>query len=253
MELRRYLQIIRRRLWLIVLAVAIAVGVLVATTEQTTTYSATSTLYVGASNFSPDEVNSNLSGDEVVGLSQLIRTFAAMIDSTPVAEDALEVSGVRLSAGAVLDRTEATPVFSTNLLEIEVTDGDPATAQALATGLAEAFVARIGELEPDQTLGEGDIPSAPAQIFERAQLPTIPSTTPLLPKLVTAALIALALSTGLILLVEYLDITVKTPEDAEARLELPVLATIPVLDLEKGRALRPPRQRHPEIGLVQDA
>jgi capsular polysaccharide biosynthesis protein len=148
----------------------------------------------------------------------------------------------------------AVPIKDTNILVIVVTDTDPAVAQALSIGLAEAFVTKISELEPGKPLGEGDLPTAPARIFERAKLPVAPQKESLLTGLIVAALLGLLLSGGAVLLVEYLDITVKTVDDAERRLGLPVLGVVPQLALDPSTTLRrPPTGRRKEIGLVRDA
>src|SRR5436190_6417061 len=202
-ELRRYLTLLRRRLIPILLAVAVAVTWTLITADRTTTYTANARLYVGADQFSTDTYNPNLSSDQTAGLSQLIRTFAEMIDSDPVAGDALALTGVPRSATEVVAATTTTPGNGTNLLAISVTDTDPEVAQALATGLAEAFVDNITELEK-ATGDEGDAPSVPARVFERAKFPTTPSSDPVGPKVLLAGLVALAAAVALVLLVEYL-------------------------------------------------
>jgi capsular polysaccharide biosynthesis protein len=174
-----------------------------------------------------------------------------MIDSDPIAQDAIQLTGIAKSSNAVVAETFAGPVPNTNILQILVTDRDPSAAQALATGVAQAFVNKISVLEPS-TQTEGVVPQAPVRIFERAKLPTVPSGSSLVTSVVTAALVALAVAVGAVLLAEYLDITIKSPEDAESRLELPVLGIVPVLPLdERTTARRPPARG--DIGLVRDA
>ncbi len=75
---------------------------------------------------------------------------------------------------------------------------------------------------------EGSIPSIPASIFERANLPTVPRPVGLANHLLVAAMFGFVLSAGLVLLIEYLDVTVKDADDVERRLELPVLGVIPM-------------------------
>jgi capsular polysaccharide biosynthesis protein len=254
-ELRHYLGIIRQRALPIALAVIAAVVVTFLTADRSQTYTAESTLYVGSNSFAADgEFNPALSGDQTTGLSQLIRTFAEMIDSAPIAQDALELTGAPRSADGVVGATTTVPGNGTNLITIEVVDADPAVAQQLATGLAQAFVDNIAELEQDpESTEEGAVPAAPARIFERAKLPTVPSSDPILPKLLIAGLAALAVSIGLVLLAEYLDLSVKSAEDAERRLELPVLGVIPVISLDPATTLRPPApSRRPPLAAVED-
>ncbi len=255
MELRRYLAILRRRLLLIILTVAVAVGIAFASADRTMRYTAQTTLYIGANSFvNANTGDTNVSGDQLTGLARVIATFSVMIDSTPTASEAIDRTGVPRSAGQVVAETLTVPVKDTNILVIYVTDTDPAIAQALSTGLGEAFVDKISQLEPGKTPTEGDIPSAPARIFERAKLPVVPRQESLVGNLVVAALFGFVLSAGATLLFEYLDITVKSAEDAERRLELPVLGAIPHLALDPSTTLRlAPTGRREQIGLVRDA
>jgi capsular polysaccharide biosynthesis protein len=246
---------LRRRVLLILLTVAVAVGFTIATADNTVRYTAQSTLYVGANTFAATGTfDPNLSADQQQGFARVIQTFAIMIRSAPIASAALETTGVPRSANRVVAETAAVPIKDTNILVIVVTDTDPAIAQALSIGLAEAFVAKITELEPGKAPAEGDLPTAPARIFERAKLPVAPQKESVLTNIIIAGLLGVMLSAGAVLLVEYLDVTVKSVEDAERRLELPVLGVVPQLALDPSTTLRrPPTGRRKEIGLVRDA
>jgi capsular polysaccharide biosynthesis protein len=253
MELRRYLSILRRRAFLIILTGLVGVVVAYATSDRTATYTAQSTLYVGASQFNFNATNSQLTGDQTAGLIRITATFATMIDSEPIAQDAIELTGLPLSANGVVAAITAQVVPGTSLLRITAIDTDPRIAQELATGIAEAFVAKIKTLEPGTLVGEGDVPIAPVSIFERAQLPTTPAPNSALSGLIVAGLFGVLFASGCVLLLEYLDVTVKSAEDAERRIELPVLAAVPLLRLERPTAT--PRQAAPkeELDLVHDA
>jgi len=230
-EIRRYLMMLRRRAVLIVLVMVAAVVAAFATADRSSTYLATSTIYVGASSFDFETGrDANLSGDRAAGLERLIATFATMIDSETIAQQAVEATGESRSATGLVGATTAAPIPNTNMLGVYVEDPNPAVAQALSTAMAESFISRIRDLEPGGIVGEGELPSAPAAIFERAKLPTVPQTQPVISSLVVAALFGFLLAAGGVLLVEYLDITVKTADDAERRLELPVLGVIPLFD-----------------------
>jgi capsular polysaccharide biosynthesis protein len=230
-EIRRYLMMLRRRALLIGAVMVAAVAAAFASADRSSTYLATSTIYVGASSFDFDAGrDTNLSGDRAAGLERLIATFATMIDSETIAQQALETTGEPRSATGVVRATTAGPIPNTNMLAVAVQDPNPAVAQALSTAMAESFISRIRDLEPGGTVGEGELPSAPASIFERAKLPTVPQTQPVISSLVVAALFGFLFAAGGVLLVEYLDITVKTGVDAERRLELPVLGVIPLFD-----------------------
>lgn len=240
MELRRYYAILRRR-WLLVLA-TVAAGILAGylSTPRSVQYTTQTTLYVGSQNFLTS-TGPVVSGDAQVGLQQVIQTFAKMIPSAPIATEALNRTGVERSVGEVLGSTQVTPDLS--LIFIRVTDRDPAVAQQLANAMAEAFVDRIESFEPSGGSQEpGAIPRLPAYIFERAALPTVPEETGLNRRIVLGLLFGFAAAVAAVFLLEYLDITVKSPAEAERRLELPVLGVIPY---ERATySVRPSGQQH---------
>jgi capsular polysaccharide biosynthesis protein len=108
-----------------------------------------------------------------------------------------------------------------------VVDRDPATAAALANGVADSFVQLINDQEREQTTSTDTSSAAPVSVYEHAVLPTHPEPTGLFQNLILAALFGLLVAGGLMVLLEYLDITIKSADDAQQRLQLPVLGAIP--------------------------
>lgn len=230
MELREYLAILRRRAVLIAALAIAAAAFAYATAPRATVYTAQATIYVGPRVATAPGTSglSNQAIDAIEGLDRVIATYAVMIRSRPIATDALSRARVQRSVDAVLGATKAIPEPETLLLRVEVKDPEPATAQRLANGMAEAFVDAIQNLEPAAAPREGEVPQLPANLFERADLPLTPAPTGALRRTALAAFAGLALGIGLALVLENLDVTVKDVQDAERRLELPVLAVIPL-------------------------
>lgn len=228
MELRRYLSILRRRVALIVLTVVAAAAVGWFTTDRTPVYEAQSTVYLGAARFTgPSGSLDNLSNDAMIGLERLLATYSVMVRTPPIASDAIQRTGLSMSPERVVAHTIAFPQPGTNLLNIRVTETNPEVAQSLANGLADAFVSQVTQFERVK-LSEGTVPAIPAIVSNRAQLPVIPETESALRQALLFGLFGLLAAAGLSLLVEYLDVTIKSVEDAERRIELPVLAVIPL-------------------------
>jgi capsular polysaccharide biosynthesis protein len=223
MELRRYLWVIRRRAPIIVLAVLMALGVAYATRPRGITYSASAMIYVGNRLFSD---STELSQDRAGGLQRVAATFAVLIATEPVAQEAIESSGVSRSPTGVAGSTIAAVVPGTSLIKVVYTDPDPLAAQQIANALSDALVARAATYEPSPS-GEGDVPILPAYVVTRSKLPVVPDSTGAGGRLALAAAFGLTLSLAIVFLVEYLDLTVKTPEDLEDRLSVPVLGVLP--------------------------
>ena len=228
MELRHYLTIVRQRVWLVLLGVVAGLigGYLV--TPSTSSYRATTVIYIGAREFSVLPQSGDLSNDRVSATERLVATFARMLRSEPIAADAINRTGVSRSAGAVVGATTATGILGTQLLEIDVTDRDPTIAAALANGIAESFVTKVQTFEPGTPAGVGTLPSLPAYVFDRAAVPTAPESTGLTRNLILNGLFGLLAAIGFIVLLEYLDVTIRSPDDVERRLDLPVLGNIAI-------------------------
>ena len=190
-------------------------------------YVARSTLYVGSTTISFDARQGEISGDRIAALQSIVLTFSKMIDSEPIALRAIQQLDLDIPPKEVVEQTTASPEPVTQLLYIDVTDPDPAVAQALANGLADAFVEAVQEFEPGGS--EGAVPRLPAYVFERAQLPDEPVPTQQVQSVVLATLFGLLVGAGLAFLLDYLDVSLRTAADVERRLELPVLGVIPAL------------------------
>ena len=217
MELRRYIQILVRRWPLILLCALFGTIGGYLSTSKTVQYSSTSVVYIGSRVLSSDTGNVNLSVDRQAALAE-----SALAGSSGPDPDA---TATARTPSQLVAATTVTPTTA-QLLEISVTDGDPVTAQTLADGLADAFVAKVKQLEPGT---EGALPQLPAYKFQSATFPSTPVATSALPNLALGALFGLVVSGSIAFLLEYLDLTVRTVDAAEHDIGLPVLGVVPML------------------------
>ena len=228
MELRRYLTVVRSRLWLILLTTFLAGAIVWATSDDAPLYTTRSTLYVGSSSIDFDPGQGELSNDRSLALQSIALTFSKMIDSQPIASRAVQRLDLPVTADYVVGATQATHEAGTQLIYIDVTDADPALAQTLANGLADAFVDIVQEFEPASS-EEGVVPRLPAYVFERAELPRVPEPSQQPRTVLLAMMFGLLVSVGVAFLLDYLDLSVRSSADVERLLELPVLGVIPSL------------------------
>jgi capsular polysaccharide biosynthesis protein len=228
MEIRKYLRIVRRHVLLVAAIVVAAMAAGWFVSPRNSSYTSTSTLYVGSRSVDIEPASGEISGDYVAGLDRLLATFATMATTRPVAAEAAERAGISRSADDVAAQTVAAQLPETNLIEVAVTDGDPATSQALAAGVATAMVNQVRAFEPRANRA----PSEQAiSVYERASDPVAnpPDTTRYV---ILAGLFGLLAAAALVALLEHMDVTLRSPEDVERQLELPVLAVVPGLGRE---------------------
>ncbi len=219
MELRRYLLLLRQRLVLVVLSVLAGLAGGYVVTNTTPVYRAQTSIYVGS------RQTGGQSSNDIVQLDRIIATYAAMVKSSPVAQGAIQASHAPRSPGLVAGETAAVVVPNTNLISITVTDSDPAVAQSLANGVAASFIAQVQNLAASNSSSANTTPSV--SVFQQAGLPGAPLSTSLKRNLALGAVFGLIVSIGAVLLLDYLDISIKSADDLEHHSDLPVLGTIP--------------------------
>lgn len=249
MELRYYIDILRRRMAFI--GLVIIVGMLAAwlITPRAPGYVAESRIYVGFSNFGGlNRDDSGVSAERFATVDRILITFSQMVMSRTVAEPAIASLGLDRSAEDVVSQTIATPIGLTQLMSVRVRDDDPVVARDLANSLATAFTERIRDFEgaTDDVLETGDLPSGlPAYVYELATVPRAPIPNNLFRNLLLGFAFGLLVAVGVVFVLEYLDLTVRGADDAERRIELPVLGVIPRFDRPYQPLLASARQSDP--------
>ncbi len=226
MEIRRYVLIVRRRWPLVILIVvaALASGFLI--TNRTNTYTATSTLYVGSRSIDIAPQSGQVSGDRVAGLDRLIATFTELARTRPIAAAAGRRAGVPLLPGEILVGTAAAQVPTTNLIRISFTGRDPGSTQAVANAIATSLVDQVRNFEPRDSEVQTD---QVLSVYDQAGFPAVPNPSELPRKLALSGLFGLIAAAALLALLEYLDVTLRSTDDAERQLGLPVLGVVPSL------------------------
>lgn len=102
--------------------------------------------------------------------------------------------------------------------------------------LYDTFLTRFKE-----TNVAGDMDSTNARVVDPAVVPTLPVKPRKSMMVGIAIILALFAGIGLAFLLEHLDNTLKSGEELEDRLGLPMLGSLPLLRLKKGDQLRPER------------
>lgn len=210
------LQVVWRRLWVIVLIATLLTGAAVGVSlMQTPTYAASIKVFVGQK---PGESNS-LGGD-VSGLQQITQSMAVWIDTRPVAEATIQRLELQESPDQLLASTDSAQIGATQFIEVSYVDTSPREAQLVANTIGEVFSEQVSEVSPSAN----DIT---ATVLEPAVVPT----TPVSPDPLRNGLLALAFGTmlglGLAFLLEHLDDRWRSPEEVEQISGVPTFGVIP--------------------------
>ncbi len=239
MRPEEYLRIILHRWWLIpLLALSAALVAYFYTDAQPRTYTSSSTLSVTAEPL--DQQNDIAAKNRLAPLKPIITSgeIASRAAQRP------ELQPYHLDAGTILSKLAVAHSPDTNTIQIAATDSDPNRAAAIVNAIAAAFIgyvnednARLQELFPRFTqfgtpivLPNGTL--APIIRLNIAQLGQAgPAAKPSAPRpklnAAAAAILGAALALVLAFALEYLDDTVRSPEEVRRHLGLPLLSSVP--------------------------
>jgi non-specific protein-tyrosine kinase len=136
MELRHYLSLIWKWLWLVVLSMAVAGGAsYLASKAITPLYRTSTTLMVGRVIENPD-----LSSMDLTTGQQLTYTYTQLARRQPVLQGAIDSLGLNMSWQALAGQVGTSIVQQTMLMEISVVDTDPYRAKVLADTIAQQLI-----------------------------------------------------------------------------------------------------------------
>ena len=283
-DIRQYLALFRRWLWLIVLVTILAGGAAYLVSRQIhPIYQSTTRILINqAPAYQSTDYTSILTSE------RLARTYAEMITAQPILEEVIKSLQLSTDTTKLFKLVDVALVRDTQLIDVSVKDPNPVQAAAIANELVKVFVEQtqnteasryaaskqnlekqIAELDQriqDTNVAIGSLGAASQNQAERDRLeanlaqyqqtysnllqsyeqvrvaeaqstsnlvlvqPAAPGEKPISPKVLLntllAALIGMMLAVGVVFLAEYLDDTLKTPEDIARVLELPVIGYI---------------------------
>jgi capsular polysaccharide biosynthesis protein len=224
MELTQYLKVLIRKWWMIVLACVVTVVSAVIFSEvQPPVYRSSAILQV-----IPARYDYGLT----LAAEQLLRQFANQIHTTSMAQQVIDELQLDITPDKLLADVTVAPIPEDFLIQIDVNNLHPEEARDVASAFADDFVA----FHAAQILDIDRQDRVQIRILEDAKYGWVhwPKTKTLaLAGGVLGLLIGLLLAFGL----EYLESDVlRSPEDVERHVGLPVLGSIPTIGAGEGTA-----------------
>lgn len=217
LDLKDFYYILRKRMKLIVvitLGCTIVSGVLSFFVIKPT-YEASATIIVGKPK--SNEKN-NTQYSDVMMYQNLIKTYAEIAKSTSVAEKSANKLNGKVTAGSLEKIVTITPQQGTQILQIKADSKNAQDAVNIVNTVSQTFIEECKRVFPTG----GDI-----QIMDKAKFPEKPVKPKKSLNVAIAFFIGLMASVGLSFVLEYMDSTIKTEDDIEKYLGLPVIGIIP--------------------------
>ncbi|PAD26002.1 capsular biosynthesis protein [Niallia circulans] len=173
-------------------------------------------------NQAKDDSNAVLNTGEVQANVQLINTYSVILKSAAILNIVKDELALDMSVSSLNNKIKVESAQGSQVMTVAVTDADPTVALQIANKTAEVF-----EKEIKNIMSIDNVTVLPLAEDQENQAPVSPNP-PL--NIAIAAVVGLMIGVGLAFLLEYLDNTVKTEQDIEKLLELPVLGAITKID-----------------------
>lgn len=217
-DLREYIEVIRKRFWIIVMITVIAVATsgIISYFVLEPVYEVSTTLMVGKAQNSEQMIEYS----DVLLSQKLVKTYGEIGKSRAVAKEVIKNLNLDLTPAQFKGKISVNAVGDTEIIMIKVQDVNLRVAVSIANNLTTVFkknVIKIMKVDNVQIIDEAEIPKGPIK------------PKPVL-NMVIAGFVGIMVGLGITFLLEYLDNTIKTPYDVEKYLELPIIGTIPYVD-----------------------
>lgn len=228
-DLRSILSVLRRRIWMILLIPILAAltAALLSIYVLHPTYSASTTLWVIKQETATLDYNTLLTN------RNLVKTYAEVAKSRAVIDEVVQKLALPFTAEQMQKRLSVTPVRDTEIIQISITDSDPSRSAAIADAVAASFMDQLANY----------IKLENVRVVDRARIPVDPIKPRPVLNTAIAGVLGGMVAVGIAFLSEYLDTTIKTTDDIERQLGLPVLAVIPQVDLQHEAQHSPKRRK----------
>jgi capsular exopolysaccharide synthesis family protein len=221
-QIRFYVSLLRKWWWMLMLGVLLFAGPAYYLTDlQPRTYRASTTIFVNQSS-APGTVTYS---DALLSL-QLVQTYSRMAQQPVVLEEVTRRLPLTYTTQDLEGMVSASPLRDTQLFQISVTGQHPVIITDIANTTAEVFIE-----QQRAEMGAQEVNAL--RVAQPALVPTTPIAPSPLRNAVLAGLLGLLAFGALVWLIEYLDDTVKTPEDLSAAGLATALGVVPRQRLAK--------------------
>ncbi|MBC7765577.1 MAG: lipopolysaccharide biosynthesis protein [Hyphomonadaceae bacterium] len=219
MEFKDLLDIVRKRWWIVAIATLLITSVVAVVNYFVleNVYSSNITIYVGRNT----ENQNNVLYNDLLISAQLVKDYRELVMSRSVAEAVIEELKLEhITSTQVSRKLGVSLVGETRFIQISAEDKDPDMAMRLANAAGTQVKQRATEfmkVDNVQIIDKAIV--NPAPIKPRKQL-----------NVLFSFFVGLVIGVGVVVLIEYLDNTIKTPDDVEKYLGVPTIGTIPLFE-----------------------
>ncbi|MBR0351134.1 MAG: hypothetical protein IJH76_04915 [Clostridia bacterium] len=211
---------------ILIVAVFVVIGAIYTMGFVKPVYTSNTTLVLAkmdnSNNNTVNNTDAGMTTNDVTLNSKLVSTYSELVKSKKVLRAVISNLAIKLDEDDLRKNVSVSSVKDTELIEIKVTNRDPAVAAKVANEIANVFIDNVKEIYNLNNV----------HVVDKAEPADSPSNIHHIRNIIIFGFIGLVVAIVYVLVLNMLDTTVKSAEDVEKLLDLPVLASVPIYDFE---------------------
>lgn len=215
-DLREYFSIIKKKWYImaILCVVCVALSSVYSFFIAKPVYQAETTLIVKTEKV---EGTNTVTSDQLKTTQQLAVTYGEIIKSRKVLADVIKNLDLKETSGDLAGKISVSTVSETQIIKVSVKDTNKANAAKIANEIPKVFT--------EEAIRVADANAV--EVIDKAQIPVNPVSPNKKMNIAIAAVLGVMIGLFVIFLMEFLNTKIKTPQDIEKELGLPLLGVIP--------------------------
>jgi len=212
-DLKELFTFVKSKLGLLIMITAgvCLLGCLYGLVIQTPMYKSDTTVIL-----SSNESSSSLDSSDVALNQKLVATYSEIVKSRRVLDQVIEELDLELTYEQLSSKISVSSVNNTEIIKITVNDKDAIKAKNIANVTANYFTSEVIDL-----LGLNNV-----KVLDVAIEANTPYNINIIKQIVTYLMFGLILGVGILFVIYYFDRTVKSIEQVEQKIKLPILGGV---------------------------
>lgn len=215
-DLREYLSIIKKKWFImaILCVVCVAASTVYSFFIAKPVYQAETTLIVKTEK---TEGTNTVTSDQIKTTQQLAVTYGEIIKSRKVLDDVIKNLDLDESYGQLSGKISVSTVSDTQIIKVSVQDTNKSNAAKIANEIPKVFAKEAIRIADANGV----------EVIDKAQTPVNPVSPNKKMNILIAGVLGVMIGLFIIFIIEFLNTKIKTPQDIENELGLPLLGVIP--------------------------
>lgn len=160
--------------------------------------------------------DSQITQSELSLSKSLVDTYAEIVKSRRVLEQVIEELNLDTTYEKLSNKISVTSVNNTEIIKITVADTDPTEAKNIANVTANYFTKEVVDLYKVNNVN----------VLDEANTTNTPYNINVAKQIIIYLFIGLVISAGVLFIIFYFDRTIKSAEQVEQKIKLPILGSV---------------------------